>query len=44
MKRIPFTENLKEQLQKIKAYHRSKATGETYEEALAAVQAEQNKN
>jgi hypothetical protein len=40
MKRISFTENLKEQLQKVKAYQRSKATGETYAEALAAIKSE----
>jgi hypothetical protein len=39
-----FYESLREQLQKIKAYKRHKATGETYEEALAAVQAEQKED
>jgi hypothetical protein len=40
MKRKTFIENLREQFQKIKAYKISKATGVTYEQALAEVQAE----
>jgi hypothetical protein len=44
MNHKPFYESLKEQLQKVKAYKRHKATGETFNDALAAVQAEQNKN
>ena len=39
MKRKTFIENLREQLEKIKAYKVSKATGVTYEHALAEVQA-----
>jgi len=35
-----FYESLREQIQKVKAYRRHKATGETYEEALAAIQNE----
>jgi hypothetical protein len=41
MNHKPFYESLKEQLQKIKAYQRSKATGETYAEVLAAIKKEQ---
>jgi hypothetical protein len=37
-----FYESLREQLQKVKAYKRHKATGETYEEALAAIQNEKD--
>jgi hypothetical protein len=33
-----FYESLREQLQKIKAYKRHKATGETFDQALAAIQ------
>jgi len=40
MNHKPFYESLKEQLQKIKAYQRSKATGETFDQALAAIQNE----
>ena len=42
MKRKTFIENLKEQLEKIKAYKVSKATGVTYEQALAEIQASNN--
>jgi len=37
MNHKPFYESLREQLQKVKAYKRSKTTGETYAEALAAI-------
>jgi hypothetical protein len=41
MKNKLFTENIKEQLEKIKAYKRSKVTGETYAEALEAIKKEE---
>jgi len=41
MNHKPFHESLKEQLQKVKAYQRSKATGETYAEALAAIKTQE---
>ena len=43
MKRKTFIENLREQLEKIKAYKVSKATGVTYKQALAKIKSkEQN--
>jgi len=37
MKQKTFIENLKEQLERIKAYKVSKATGVTYKQALAEI-------
>jgi len=37
MKRKTFIDNLREQLERIKAYKVSKATGVTYEQALAEI-------
>jgi hypothetical protein len=41
MNHKPVHESLREQLKKIKAYQRSKATGETYTEALAAIKSQE---